>query len=619
MLRRPQVFIGKVPDHAIPNLISIVQQHGGSITDDAVEASHIVDWDEEVDSLPSEPTEEFVRTLEVRPSEDNGKSLVHWYYHPDSYDEWIPSDHVDGSEPPDTVPQSSELNIDRQWHVCCRFVMDCEVFNEWGNEIDYESIPEGEGDDDETNDETAERSPVKTAAGRKARGRRRLDAVKAKKVPILESVTITEKMMQDVPPPLYDPGLDTVTVIDMQVGNECELTAVKHGSQGLKSNQQEPIEISVTVEGNTQGVLIATTSTTVTTGISSADAGIKRKAEEIDEGHRQIPTADIPKSAPIAVKQKKDRSSSRKVSSQSQLKLPGWYNSELLNALEIKHLPDFFATEADRAKNTVGYFRIRNFIVSLYAHNPSIYLSATDCRRKLSGDVCAVLRVHAFLDAFGVINFNAKAEFRPILAQASLSHWHEDLVKVTAPDILFSSSKDLSIRLSDNSTEDYDVEWSESMDLSLRRLAVKSKGDWIAVAAALTMEYNDSSYGDSILWAPTAEECLTHFVSLSIPNPLLKGNLSEGTSVLALAGVSVGVVAQQMRFLSSQLSSAGLVIIGRTATQEAVSAAVHSLSNKARIFLSLIRNSRLLLFNLCRMLKSQFFSLFTAAPREILL
>ena len=578
MLRRPQVYVGKVPEHAIPNLISIVQQHGGMIVDNMVEASHIVDWDEEVDTLPSELTEEFVRTLEVRPSEDSGKSLVHWYYHPDSYDEWIPSDHVDGSDPPDTVPQSSELNVDRQWHVCCRFVMDCEAFNEWGNEIDYESIPEGEGDDDEINDESVERSPVKTGAGRKARGRRRLDAIKAKKIPILESITITEKMMQDAPPPLYDPGLDSVTVVDVQMGNECELILVKHGSLGVKSVKSELLltEIAVITESNTQEAsVIAACSPGVGAGTSS-----KRKADGFEEVPGHITTAEPLKLLPIAVKQKKDRSLSRKVSLQSQLKLPCWYNSELLNALEIRHLPDFFATESDRAKNSVEYFRIRNFIVNLYAHNPSIYLSATDCRRKLSGDVCAVLRVHAFLDAFGVINFNCKAEFRPTLAPASLSHWHEDLVKITAPDILSSSAKNFSIGSTDALLEEYDVEWSESMDLSLRRLAVKYKGDWIAVAAALTTEYSDCIDEESPRWAPTAEDCLSHFVSLNIKIPSLKGNLSEGTAKLALTSVAAGTVTQQMRYLSSQLLSIGLATLGRAATQETVSIAITNIHYK---------------------------------------
>lgn len=38
--------------------------------------------------------------------------------------------------------------------------------------------------------------------------------------------------------------------------------------------------------------------------------------------------------------------------------------------------------------------------------NPTVYLSATTCRRHLSGDVNGIMRVHAFLEKWGLINFS---------------------------------------------------------------------------------------------------------------------------------------------------------------------------------------------------------------------
>lgn len=35
------------------------------------------------------------------------------------------------------------------------------------------------------------------------------------------------------------------------------------------------------------------------------------------------------------------------------------------------------------------------------------------CRRHLSGDACAIIRVHAFLEKWGLINFNVQPEFKP--------------------------------------------------------------------------------------------------------------------------------------------------------------------------------------------------------------
>lgn len=563
------MFFGRVPGNIINKLRKIVLSHGGFIIDDITTASHVIDWDDEVDSLPSELTEEFVRTLEVRPCEDGGTALVHWFYHPDSYDEWIPSDHVDGSEPPDTVPQPSDINTDRQWHVCCRYIMDCEIFNEWGNEIDYENLPEGEGDDDEANEEnTQERSPIKASAGRKARGRRRLDAVKAKKIPILESIAATEKMMQDVPPPLLDPSMDTSTVIDILTGNECQLTLVKYESVSLiptasSSSASDAVGESSVSEDQDD----VSASTNAGTG--------KRKAEEIQSTSTDTSTSVKAATASAAVvKLKKDKTAGRKASYPTQLKLPTWYHSELLSALEIKHLPDLFSTEADRLKNSPEYFRIRNFIVTLYAHNPSVYLSATDCRRKLCGDVCVVLRIHAFLDAFGAINFNIKADCRPLLKQASLTHWSEDCLLSSTTDSVHIPSHapqgSSSTSNAEGTVEEFDIEWSEQMDRSLRHRAVAANGDWNKVAIDLASEYAGGSSSVE-QWQPTPEECLVRFVSLSLPAPSFPGTMAQCAADLALTSIACGPETQKMRFVASLISNGAISTLGREATKTLMS------------------------------------------------
>ena len=53
------------------------------------------------------------------------------------------------------------------------------------------------------------------------------------------------------------------------------------------------------------------------------------------------------------------------------------------------------------------------FIIKLYREKPQSYLSATECRRKLAGDICSVIRVHAFLEHWGLINFNVSSYLRP--------------------------------------------------------------------------------------------------------------------------------------------------------------------------------------------------------------
>ena len=51
------------------------------------------------------------------------------------------------------------------------------------------------------------------------------------------------------------------------------------------------------------------------------------------------------------------------------------------------------------------YLSYRNFMIDTYRLNPTEYLTSTACRRNLAGDVCAVVRVHAFLEQWGLINY----------------------------------------------------------------------------------------------------------------------------------------------------------------------------------------------------------------------
>ncbi|KAL3811825.1 hypothetical protein ACHAXA_004252 [Cyclostephanos tholiformis] len=62
-------------------------------------------------------------------------ALVHWWYHPSSYDEWLPA-----SEVPAAIEGEENHGILPGGGACvvgCKFVRDVERFNEWGVEADY--------------------------------------------------------------------------------------------------------------------------------------------------------------------------------------------------------------------------------------------------------------------------------------------------------------------------------------------------------------------------------------------------------------------------------------------------------------------------------------------------
>lgn len=64
-------------------------------------------------------------------------------------------------------------------------------------------------------------------------------------------------------------------------------------------------------------------------------------------------------------------------------------------------------------------------MLDTYRLNPTEYLTSTACRRNLAGDVCSILRVHAFLEQWGLINYQVDIDSRPtLMGPPPTSHFH---------------------------------------------------------------------------------------------------------------------------------------------------------------------------------------------------
>ncbi len=85
-----------------------------------------------------------------------------------------------------------------------------------------------------------------------------------------------------------------------------------------------------------------------------------------------------------------------------------WFDMHAIHAVERKSLPEFFNSR-NRSKTPAVYKDYRDFMVNTYRLNPTEYLTVTACRRNLAGDVCAIMRVHAFLEQWGLINYQVKS------------------------------------------------------------------------------------------------------------------------------------------------------------------------------------------------------------------
>lgn len=112
--------------------------------------------------------------------------------------------------------------------------------------------------------------------------------------------------------------------------------------------------------------------------------------------------------AAVELRRKQEDEARRYLAAQTQpIIIPSyasWFDLTTIHPIEKRSLPEFF-NGRNRSKVPAIYKEYRDFMTNTYRLNPSEYLTATACRRNLAGDVCAIMRVHAFLEQWGIINY----------------------------------------------------------------------------------------------------------------------------------------------------------------------------------------------------------------------
>ncbi|QPG76799.1 hypothetical protein FOA43_004193 [Brettanomyces nanus] len=222
-----------------------------------------------------------------------------------------------------------------------------------------------------------------------------------------------------------------------------------------------------------------------------------------------------------------------------------WFDLKQIHKIEKESLPEFF-NKFNKNKSPEIYVRYRNFMINAYRLNPNDYLSFTAVRRNLVGDAATLLRVHRFLDKWGLINYQVNPETRPVPVEPpytgdfsvdydtprgmfpfegyrppnelpDLSKVKELLDKQMGSAQTVSKSKEATP--ADDGEEppkkkikivrpDIDNGWTEE---SLKRLTegvAKFKADWYKVA-----EY---------VGQKTSEECIIRFLQLPIEDKFLE-------------------------------------------------------------------------------------------------
>ncbi|KAF9146934.1 hypothetical protein BGX30_000018 [Mortierella sp. GBA39] len=403
VIKNPVVaFDSSVPEDEREKLELSLERLGGTATNDIRHATHVVHHSSE--ELESPEGEEWLRTLEKK----DGKVLVHYWYYPDSYDEWLletTSEFMD----PEPVPEHSGA-----WSISTRWIKDSDKYNEWMNEEDYEP-----SSDQNSDQESAAGSP---APFTQRFGGKRDNSEKEESHPkrVKRSSSLTP---MDIQPD--HPGLQVVSLEDNAPRG-----------RGSKKNEYEPIVggelANIPVHPSDQLVAPSTAESSENIAIDGGGGVEPMELDAKDEAgsSKDMDTQEtvsleqdtvVPESTDASTLAEDERlrleeEANRYLSQQAQeVIIPSysaWFSLTKIHEIEQKSLPEFF-TLKNRNKSPAVYKEYRDFMVNTYRLNPSEYLTVTACRRNLAGDVCAIIRVHALLEQWGLINYQVDPDTRP--------------------------------------------------------------------------------------------------------------------------------------------------------------------------------------------------------------
>ncbi|KAG7493588.1 SWI/SNF complex subunit SMARCC2 isoform X2 [Solea senegalensis] len=509
-LTRPVIYLSSdIEPKLLGKLKDIIKRHQGSVTEDKASSSHVV-----VPIPTSLEEEEWVRPVMKR----DKQVLLHWGYFPDSYDTWIPASEIEAAVEDPPSPEKP-----RKVHA--KWILDLDQYNEWMNEEDYEV---GDGcpkrkrisaktltDEVTTPDERRDKKPS--------------SAKKRKRSP----------SPSPTPPPQESKKKNT------KKGPTTPYTKSKRGQreeeqEDLSKDLDEASPVPASEEGNS-----AKTSNTKKDSDSTPvkdeqeDESMEITGKEEEEGSPSV------KGEPV---KGSDLHEDNVTEQTHHIIIPSyaaWFDYNSVHAIERRALPEFFNGK-NKSKTPEIYLAYRNFMIDTYRLNPQEYLTSTACRRNLAGDVCAIMRVHAFLEQWGLINYQVDSESRPTpMGPPPTSHFH---VLADTP----SSLVPLQPKTSQTPATQQMIPFPEKVkekpadlqNFGLRtdmynkktgsvksKSAASSMRDWteqetLLLLEGLEMYKDDWNKVSEHVGSRTQDECILHFLRLPIEDPYIEDSSS---------------------------------------------------------------------------------------------
>ncbi|XP_013147618.1 PREDICTED: SWI/SNF complex subunit SMARCC2 isoform X3 [Papilio polytes] len=380
IIRSPCVYIRPEVDKATANKVKdIVSNHQGEICDDEEDATHIIY--PTVDPLE----EEYARPVFRR---GNG-TLVHWYYLPDSHDIWTQT------ELPVDAPEgmSCEWSRSEPWRVSASWALDLPQYNEWMNEEDYELDSNGKKKVHKLRLSVDDLIPGAEPSSKGKKGKR--------------------KRSPSPPPQKHGKRKSRISKRRDNDGEDEEDTASRDNTDIAPTPEAE--RSADTPGGPAEGAGVS--------GVSGGEAPAT-PAPALDlHDDSQGKHSDSNTQEMLSKEELEDN-----VTDQTHhIVVPSysaWFDYNSIHTIEKRALPEFFNGK-NKSKTPEIYLAYRNFMIDTYRLNPTEYLTSTACRRNLAGDVCAIMRVHGFLEQWGLLNYQLEAESRPTaMGPPPTSHFH---------------------------------------------------------------------------------------------------------------------------------------------------------------------------------------------------
>ncbi|XP_014189873.1 SWI/SNF complex subunit SMARCC2 isoform X2 [Haplochromis burtoni] len=515
-LTRPVIYLSPdIEPKLLGKLKDIIKRHQGSVTEDKASSSHVV-----VPIPASLEEEEWVRPVMKR----DKQVLLHWGYFPDSYDTWIAASEIEAAVEDPPSPEKP-----RKVHA--KWILDLDQYNEWMNEEDYEV---GEGcpkrkrisaktltDEVTTPDERRDKKPGSTK--------------KRKRSP----------SPSPTPPPQESKKKNT------KKGPTTPYTKSKRGQreeeqEDLSKDLDEASPVPASEEGNpakTNNTKKDSDSTPVKGGTDldeQEDESMETTGKEEEEGSPSV------KGEPV---KGSDLHEDNVTEQTHHIIIPSyaaWFDYNSVHAIERRALPEFFNGK-NKSKTPEIYLAYRNFMIDTYRLNPQEYLTSTACRRNLAGDVCAIMRVHAFLEQWGLINYQVDSESRPTpMGPPPTSHFHvladtpSSLVPLQPKTSQTPATQQMMSFPDKVKDKPADLQnfglrtdmYSKKTSSAKSKSAASSMREWteqetLLLLEGLEMYKDDWNKVSEHVGSRTQDECILHFLRLPIEDPYLEDSSSS--------------------------------------------------------------------------------------------